>query len=261
MKTYTVRRCARPIRLTRGNPRAVLCIHGFAGYPGEMAYPAQRLVEAGWDVCVPRLTGHGTCGDDFASTGVDDWRRQVADEWMNMNGRYDHVCVLGHSMGGLLALDLARRYPVPSVALMAPAIGIRRPGTLLLPLAGLFIRRIPVPWSADHEYTFFDERDDDDDEFLGREYWGWRWITQTAGLLKLQRRTESSLNQIRSPVLGIFGDADNVIQGPGREVLEKNLGGDYRFLVIPDCGHYIPYDKMPGNKETAMDAVLDRFGR
>ena len=93
-----------------------------------MAYPAARLNDAGWDVFVPRLSGHGTDGDDFAGTGTAVWRRQVRDEWLNLCSLYDEVAVLGHSMGGLLALDLCTDYPVERLAVLAPAIATRMKG-------------------------------------------------------------------------------------------------------------------------------------
>ena len=53
--------------------KAVLLIHGFTGYPGEMVRPAEDLYLAGFDVFVPRLPGHGTTGKDFMKSGKEDW--------------------------------------------------------------------------------------------------------------------------------------------------------------------------------------------
>ncbi|MCK5736615.1 MAG: alpha/beta fold hydrolase, partial [Spirochaetaceae bacterium] len=168
MKKYNkiacrVRRCALPIEYSAGNSRVVLCLHGFTGYPGEMAYPAKRLLDAGWDVKVPRLSGHGTCGDDFRKNTVADWRKQISEEWKNLDARYDEVCVLGHSMGGLMALDLAIGYPVGKIAIMAPLLGIRKPGMFLFKPLSLIIEKRSHPWKTDPSYKYFDERDEDDE--------------------------------------------------------------------------------------------------
>lgn len=259
LKTRRVRRCARPVNTTNGNNRVVLCLHGFTGYPGEMAYPASRLAEAGWDVRVPRLSGHGTDGRDFMGTGPDIWRRQVADEWMNLTACYDTVFVLGHSMGGLLALDLARYYPVKKVAVMAPAIGIRYKGQRLIRPISFFIKKHRYPWESDPRYVFFDERDDDDDEYLGGEYWSWGWMKQISKLQGLMYSTERTLNRITAPVLGVFGGKDSVVGQCGEARLRKGLGGSFESLNLPDCGHYIPYDPEPGMKESAMDVILTWF--
>ena len=58
---------ARPFTLLH-EPRAekaVLLVHGFTGYPGELVRPAEDLYEKGFDCFVPRLPGHGTTGKDF----------------------------------------------------------------------------------------------------------------------------------------------------------------------------------------------------
>ena len=254
-----VRRCARPINIRNGNRRVVLCIHGFTGYPGEMAYPADRLAAAGWDIRAPRLPGHGTDGADFSGTSMTTIARQVRDEWLDLQASYDEVCVLGHSMGGLLALNLARQYPVHRAVVMAPAIGLRAPGQFLLGPVSLVVPRLPYKWKADPRYTFFDDRDPDDDEYLGGEYWSWSWLKQLSQLQRIMKQTERQLARIRTPFLGLFGENDEVVGSGGQPILEKGLGGEFKAVLLRNSGHYIPYEFNAGVKEAAMDAVIDWF--
>lgn len=258
---YMVRRCARPLYSDNGARKVALCIHGFTGYPGEMAYPVGRLIEAGWDVRAPRLSGHGTCGSDFSEVRVDDWRRQLRDVWLDLKSRYEIVAVLGHSLGGLLALDLAERCSVDILALLAPAIGVRSKGQFLLKPASWFRERIKIPWESDSEYTFFDERDEDDDEFLGAEYWSWAWIRKLARLLKLQRGVEKRLSLITCPVIDITAEKDTIVGTDSRKVLEESLKVEFKAMELQNCRHFIPYDPNPGSKEEAMDAVVEWFSR
>ena len=130
---------------------------------------------------------------------------------------------------------------------------------LLKPLS-LFFPRKRIDWNSDPEYVFFDERDDDDDEFLGREYWCWAWLRQLADLLKLMVRTEKRLGRIETPVLGVFAGRDTVVGTGGEQMLKQTLGGDFRSVTLENCRHYIPYDPEPGMKEMAMDAVIEWFG-
>jgi len=259
-ETCPVRRCARPIEYSNGNSRVVLCIHGFTGYPGEMAYPALRLRDSGWDVRVLRLSGHGTCGADFSKSGVSEWRRQISDEWKNLVSRYQEVCILGHSMGGLLALDLAVEYPVGKIALMAPLLGIRKPGMIFFKPFSFLIEKRPYPWKTNPVFKFFDERDIDDDAYLGKEYWSWIWMRPLADLIRLQTATEKKLSNISGPVLALFGEKDTVIGTKGRRILDSELKTKHKTMELPGCGHYIPYDPNPGSKETAMEEVIRWFG-
>ena len=86
-----VRKCALPIALhskeLRGGQetgygrRAILGLHGFAGYPGELSLPASVLQKEGYSVFVPRLPGHGTNSEDFNTTSHHDWIRKAVDSY------------------------------------------------------------------------------------------------------------------------------------------------------------------------------------
>ena len=116
-KEPVVRRCALPITLygkdsgdAGGGRKAVLGLHGFAGYPGELSLPSAVLHKAGYTVFVPRIPGHGTNGEDFNTTTHHDWIRRAVDAYEDLKAVYDQVYVMGHSMGGILALLLAQHY-------------------------------------------------------------------------------------------------------------------------------------------------------
>ena len=66
---------ARPFSFvhTEKAKKAILCLHGYAGYPGEMVRPATDISEKGFDVYVPRLPGMGTTGEDFMRSRRKDW--------------------------------------------------------------------------------------------------------------------------------------------------------------------------------------------
>jgi len=185
------------------------------------------------------------------------WRRQVADEWFNLNTIYDEVMLLGHSMGALLCLDLAVRHPVRSLVVLAPAIGVRVKGQSLFRVISWFIQKWPRAWESDPDIIFFDERDDDDDLYLGSEYWRWHWFGALADLFSLQSATERSLGSIRAPVLGIYGELDELVGSAGRKRMKSELKSPYVEKILSDCGHLIPYDPHPGSKEMAVRTIID----
>ena len=260
-KQITVRRCARPIIHRKNSDKVVLGLHGYTGYPGQLAYPAIRFVQEGWDVFIPRLSGHGTCGNDMKHSSIKHMRRQVADEFINLQASYKHVCVLGHSMGGLLALDLALYHKMESLTLMAPCIGFYPKDLFLIRLTSFFAYRTPRKWEKDPESTFFDDRDDDDDDYLGNEYRSWQWTRILADLFSLEKKIQGVLSEISVPVLGIFAKEDQTTGYAGLEVLQNGLAkSQFRGILLDRCSHQIPHDKFPGNKEKAMDLTLEWFG-
>ncbi len=57
----------------KAGKKGVLLIHGFLGSPFEMKYLANRFIQNGFTVSVPRLPGHGTSLEDMARFTGSDW--------------------------------------------------------------------------------------------------------------------------------------------------------------------------------------------
>src|SRR6185295_1598008 len=101
-----------------------LLIHGLGGTPMEMRYVAQGLARAGYTVHVPQLAGHCGSADDLRATGWEDWYASVEAEHRRMRAHCQTIVVCGLSMGAILAIHHAARYPrdVSAVGLYAPTL-------------------------------------------------------------------------------------------------------------------------------------------
>jgi carboxylesterase len=86
-------------------------IHGFTGSPFSVRGIASALVDAGVDVEVPRLPGHGTNVDDMVPTRWHDWSGEVAGSIDQLHRRVDHLVIVGQSMGATLGLAAAFDLP------------------------------------------------------------------------------------------------------------------------------------------------------
>ena len=81
-------------------------------------------------------TSPGHCVDtsDIARSPLHEWEEKVASEYFQLKSKHHKVVVIGFSLGALLALQLAIKYPVESIIVMgAPIYLIRR----YLPINGL----------------------------------------------------------------------------------------------------------------------------
>lgn len=99
---------AAPFRFDRGR-HGVLLIHGFTGTPFEMRFLGEHLAGRGYSVLGPQLAGHCGTPADLGGTGWRDWYASVERAWGELRARVERVAVVGLSLGGLLALELARQ--------------------------------------------------------------------------------------------------------------------------------------------------------
>jgi carboxylesterase len=89
----------------------VLVLHGFTGNPSAVRPLALGMVDAGFQVEMPRLPGHGTTLDDMQATGWVDWTGEVEAAYQRLAARADRVVVAGLSMGGALTLWTGFQHP------------------------------------------------------------------------------------------------------------------------------------------------------
>lgn len=97
-----------------------MLIHGFTGSPFEMSELAGALAREGVVIATPLLPGHGTRPADLDGVCWQDWVGAVEVAVDAMAARVEQVFVVGQSLGGLLALELAsRRRDLAGVASLA----------------------------------------------------------------------------------------------------------------------------------------------
>jgi len=243
LKETRIRRCAYPL-MFQGGSRAVLGLHGYMGYPGELYYPAEKLNEAGFTVSVPRLPGHGSSGCDFNQSSSEEWIRSALDSYIELASSFDDVFIMGHSMGGLLALLTASVFPVKKIALMAPAVSLRQP-LILTEVAQIFINKSlnrPL-WKADPTIHFKDIREEGDDVYLGQEYWTWSYFRRLADLSRLRRKTVHRLPEVKGQILTILGGHDKIVHENTSSIIEKRAGGPVTTVTLEESAHLLPYEK------------------
>jgi carboxylesterase len=105
-------------------PLGVLLLHGFTSSLRTVDGLLPSLQRIGLPYRMPVLRGHGTRPEDLVGVTAQDWYDDASAALDELRGLADAVCVVGLSMGGVVALDLGlrRRDLVDSVVLVAPAL-------------------------------------------------------------------------------------------------------------------------------------------
>lgn len=106
----------------QGDRRAALLVHGFPGTPAEVRPLAEALHALGWTVHAPLLPGFGPQIHDLFSRRKEDWVTAVQEALAALRADHDTTLLVGYSMGGAVALNVAAAAPAPpdTLALLAP---------------------------------------------------------------------------------------------------------------------------------------------
>lgn len=120
----------------------ILMIHGFTGSPSEFRRIGYELRDEGYTIQAVRLPGHGTSPEDMLRTGWTDWYGHVLENYDALAAKCKNVVVMGHSMGGLLALKLAVERQVAGVVSLATPIFLTSRKSALAVIMQYFIKYI-----------------------------------------------------------------------------------------------------------------------
>jgi len=224
---------ARAFTLPRGAPRrrgAALLLHGYTGTPYEVRVLADDLHDQLGLAChAPLLPGHGDDPAALNHVSADDWldaavaAYDLADalDQHEHNERRPRV-VVGSSMGGLLALQLALVRPVSAIVLLAPALRLFQGATasvMALSLGLWRARPFVIKESAGGDVGADDaQRSNPTYKVLPT-----RGLTQ---LLALQWRTERILHEVKAPLCTFHGDRDTTIDAASSRLIARRVASD-----------------------------------
>jgi pimeloyl-ACP methyl ester carboxylesterase len=231
---------------------ALLFLHGL----GASGFAFRKNVPelAGrFRVIAPDLPGFGFSGrdaPDLSMTALAGYAAGLLDAL-----GVDRVSVVGHSMGGDIALRLALAEParVERLVLVAPATdGVMRRGALLAPLYGPLLpvwaaalRVLPGArrWWLSH--ACYDSSYLTEDVLAGYAAPG-MVRGHVAALRRLLRDRGKDgpydPSVIKAPVLIVWGEADRILgAASGRRLAGRVPGAE--FLVVEGAGHWLPEEQ------------------
>lgn len=216
----------------RGNNIGCLLIHGFTGTPAEMRLLGEYLNKKGYTVRGVLLKGHGTKVEDMEKTTWKDWLSSAETELIDLKHKCEKVVVIGLSMGGIIALNLASRFEVDSVVSIAAPIWIKNTRAYYSPILKYF-----------NKYVYKSKVELPEDVRDYRISYDKTPVASVPHLLKLIRKTKRRLKKIKNPILIIQSKNDNTVRYDSAEYIYKHVGSSVKKLIfLKESGHVVTAD-------------------
>lgn len=244
-----------PFVLGQGDD-AVLLIHGFTGSPWDMRPLGEALAARCFRVEGIRLPGHGTNPEAMSTVGQRDWELAAQDALLKLDAR--RVFVAGLSMGALLGLWLAARFPakVQGLGLIAPAY--RFSGAKMAALRAFRHTRLlerVLPWITK------DSTDLEDAAALAEAPIMAAFPSARLNdLFRLQDTVEREVPHVECPMLIAVAKHDHVVSPRSGDFIARHAkkSSQVRYIELTEGFHIVPRDR---SGELLADELASFFER
>lgn len=219
-------------------------IHGFTGGPHEIEPLHEYLEEhTDWEISIPVLTGHGK-RLELDEVSHDIWLEEAAEALLALREKCDKVYVIGFSMGGMIAAYLAANYDVDKLVLLSTARKYLSFKYLSYYVAEVIGDGFKGKLDENEIYSHY------------RSKLGAVPFKANVEFMKLVNETKHYLEDVSSPVFIAQGQKDGVVPYKAAYSLEKEIGSDYKEVVIfEQSNHMICL----GEDSTVLNQMILQF--
>jgi carboxylesterase len=244
---------AESIVLHGTNGRLLLMLHGSGDTPQTMRYLAERLHGAGYTVHVPLLPGHGRSPRAFSTVTAEAYLDAAGEALAAARRESAWVGVVGLSMGGAIAAQLAARTPdIRVLVLLAPY--------LLAPAEVRFAARTSWLWGTVQPYmpgrgaaSVHDPR-----EGAASRAYGVFPPSALRALVDTANRGRRALSGVTAPTLVVNSREDNRIPAALATRATDALRAPTERHWVAGCGHVITVDYCKAEVAELVLAFLAR---
>ena len=214
-----------------------LIIHGFGGGLYEVEPLASYLAALGYEVMCPVLKGHGLSRKEMSRAKYKEWIASAEEELIKLRESGDEIILIGFSMGGLIAFNLACTYEVQAII------------TINTPIFFWNICRVFQNLAADianknlnHCKRYLRARSNS--PFLSM-----------IQFLRLLHKTKPKLKEINCPLIIIQAKDDDTVRIKSVDYINRHVSSEYkRIKYFPEGGHLI---LLSPTERKVLDSVDD----
>jgi carboxylesterase len=236
----------------------LLLVHGFGSSPAVFQRMAPDLAARGFLCRAMRLPGFGATGAAKIHATRAEWLGAIDEEVTELMRSCDSVWLVGHSMGGSLAVDYALANPdrVDGLVLIAPLIDVSRARSPLLKPRTWYVVSRPFFQASDIIESVFPVDVRDPTVYLdeGRD----RFVTFHGydAMFEVLDAVAGRAKDLSLPLLEVVSPSDKVVDcGAAQKFFADVSSTNKCLLVASGAGHVIPLD---GGWQDVADSI-ERF--
>ena len=239
-----------PFEFKKGGT-AVLLIHGYTGTSREMLPLARYLSEHNISSYGILLPGHGSTPRELKKTTKEDWYKAAEDALIRMKKEHQTVYITGFSIGSAIAIKLAANYQVDGIALLSPAVYLKKKeGEMLSVESQIKLLNLFFFYSYLKKPHLPDVKDPSVDE--SNPFYEFYPVNTLKHLIDTMKEARDLLPKITCPILIIQSKGDIDLSDEGPEYIYKNAASaDKKVVWLERSGHIITldYDRERVNEE------------
>jgi carboxylesterase len=233
----------------------VMILHGFTANLESVCELFEPLGTLDIMVVAPLLRGHGAQSpEQLRGVTWQDWLDDAERCLKSTAGKDGKVVVIGHSMGALLALQLAARHSelVDSIILATPPIKLAsvlapgRPLNFLAPIVCRFVDR----WDMTTRFA-------DPENAVRPTHYQWAPTMTIMSVFDLVNETRQLMDRIFVPVLILHGRNESIVLPESADIVLQAISTppEKKFIVwLEKTEHLIFCDC---ERKAAVDAVVE----
>lgn len=229
---------AEPFFIKNSGDIGVLMLHGYSSSPNDYRELAGFLSEKNITIYTPLLPGHGTHPRDLNKVKAEDYKNYVFESLKKLNTKKKFV--IGYSMGGTLALDLASKNDLDGIISINSAIYIKNRYLPFIPLLRLV-------------ETYTAKRPEQIVQLINDERVVYDSIPLTS-VTELQKLINSiSIHEITEPILIFQSDKDDIISPESAEYIFSTIRSEDKKLIVLNNSTHIKIN----NPEEAFNEIYN----
>ncbi len=195
----------------------IVMFHGLTATPYQVRELGDFLYKKGITNFGARIAGHATKKSDLAKTTREEWLMSSRNAYEEFHKAHPNTIVLGFSLGGLLALNVANEYKPKGIITLATPYELNIKGNLLAMIG--FHKKHP-------------------DDVIS--YKGAIPLKTKYECVKLIKETHQAISEVESPILIIQGTADRRVSNDSPyQIYEQVRSKDKSIMILPGEQHVV----------------------